>query len=170
VARFDVAFPAAVAIVQHLPDRFAATFASFLRQSAALPVEIVTTRVEPRGGVIFIAGDDRHLVAASDGLLETSDAPPVGGHRPSATVLFQSLARVFGADAAGVVLSGIGDDGASGLLEMRARGALTIAESQATAAVFGMPRAAVDANAVVEVLPLDAIADRLIGAVAGDRA
>jgi chemotaxis response regulator CheB len=84
--------------------------------------------------------------------------------------LFQSLARVFGADAAGVVLSGIGDDGAIGLVEMRARGALTIAESQATAAVFGMPRAAVDADAIVEILPLDAIAERLIDAVVGAHA
>src|SRR6185436_8547930 len=91
--------------------------------------------------------------------------PPLRGHRPSATMLFSSLARVFGDLAVGVILTGIGDDGASGLAELRARGALTLGQDEATSAVYGMPSAAVKQGAVSRVLPLPEIAGAIRRAV-----
>jgi two-component system chemotaxis response regulator CheB len=154
-------FPGCIALVQHLPPGFAAAFAAYLRQQTALTVEVVQQRAGPRPGVVLLAGDDRHLVAAPDGHFEASDAAPVGGHRPSGTVLLASLARVFGAEAIGVVLSGIGEDGAQGLCALRAAGALTIAQSEETSLVYGMPRAAALAGGASTVLPLSLIAAAL---------
>jgi two-component system chemotaxis response regulator CheB len=150
VVRFLTALPAtlpvAVAVVQHLPVGFAAAFASYLARATGWPAEVVTRRGPALPRHVYVADDDRHL-AVGDGFLEPRDAPAVGGHRPAADVLFATAARARGARAVGVVLSGIGADGTRGLLEVRASGGLTLAQDQASAAVFGMPRAAANAGA-----------------------
>jgi two-component system chemotaxis response regulator CheB len=126
-------FPACVALVQHLPRGFVDPFRRFLSEHLALSIGIVTTRTKPRPGTLLIGPDDHHLVMSSDdGAFVSSNTPPVAGHRPSATLLFESLARVRGSSAAGVVLSGMGDDGASGLLSLRRAGGETIAQDAAT--------------------------------------
>jgi two-component system chemotaxis response regulator CheB len=108
---------------------------------------------------------DRHLVAISPRLLASSADPPLHGHRPSATLLFRSLARYVGDRAVGVVLTGIGDDGADGLSELRAQGALTLAQDRKTSTVFGMPNAAAARGAAVRVLPLTEMAPAIRRAV-----
>ena len=160
--RLPADFPDCVAIVQHLPPGFAPAFARYLAGETALAVHIVEERHALTPGTVLLAPDGRHLEATTDGELIARPGPPVDGHTPSVTLLLRSLARVCGSAAVGVVLTGIGDDGAQGLAEMRAAGALTIAQDEASSAVFGMPRAAVLAGGATEVLALDAIADALV--------
>jgi two-component system chemotaxis response regulator CheB len=150
-------FSGSVALVQHLPVGFARSFVGFLRQRTSLRIVLVDAPVAREPGTVYVAADDRHLVA-SGARFAPSDAPAVGGFRPSATTLFTSLADAFGAHAIGVVLSGMGSDGTAGLAVMRARGALTIAQDEATSRVFGMPRAAIEAGAAELSLPLSSIA------------
>ncbi|HEU4727847.1 MAG TPA: chemotaxis protein CheB [Kofleriaceae bacterium] len=158
-------FPGCIALVQHLPNGFVAFFAKFLRRHSAFEIVVATEDVVPRPGIVVVAPDDRHLVLTPSRSLSSSSDPPEGHYRPAATVLFRSLAQFAGAGAVGVVLTGIGDDGADGLLAMRRSGATTFAQDAATSTVFGMPRAAIDAGAASEALPLDAIAPALIEAV-----
>lgn len=158
-------FPGCIALVQHLPIGFAGFFATFLRRQTTLEIVVATDDVVPRRGVVVVAQDDRHLVLTGAGSLASTSDPPEGHYRPAATVLFRSLARFAGASAVGVVLTGIGDDGAAGLLAMRRSGAATFAQDAATSVVFGMPRAAIEAGAAAKTLPVDAIAPALIEAV-----
>jgi two-component system chemotaxis response regulator CheB len=156
--------PAAIAVVQHLPPGFAASFVHFLSGVTRLRVQLVAKPTDIQPGTIYVAPDEKHLVAASTSLLAPREGPAVGGHRPSVTTLLASLADVFGAGAVGVVLTGIGNDGAQGLLEMKARGGLTIAQDEATSAVYGMPRAAREAGAASQVLALSLIAPAIVRA------
>jgi two-component system, chemotaxis family, protein-glutamate methylesterase/glutaminase len=149
---WPVDFAAAVMVVQHLPNGFTPAFAEFLQSRIALRVVIVTqlTRLEP--GRVYLATDDEHLVAMSDKQLGTDRGPAVDGHRPAATVLFESLAARLGARSCGVILSGMGRDGVAGLVKMKARGALTLAQEESGCAVYGMPKAALESGAVVAAL------------------
>lgn len=161
--------PACIAVVQHLPAGFIASFATYLRSRT--PLEVVLAEpgaaAEVRGGRVVLAAGDHHLVAATPRLLAASSEPPWRGHRPSATMLFGSLARVFGDLAIGVILTGIGDDGAVGLGELRAAGGLTLGQDEQTSAVYGMPSAAHKLGAVTRVLPLSEIAGAIRRAVEG---
>ncbi|MDB4969326.1 MAG: response regulator receiver modulated CheB methylesterase [Myxococcales bacterium] len=151
-------FPGCVALVQHLPNGFMAPFERFLAERLELTVAVVHARTLPRPGTLLLPADDRHLLLADDGAFVVSDTPPLGGHRPSATRLFESLARVEASRAVGVILSGMGDDGAAGLLALKRTGAETVAQNEATSAIYGMPRAAVERGAATQVLPLGSIA------------
>jgi chemotaxis response regulator CheB len=162
-------FSACIAVVQHLPIGFAEHFADYLRARCAFPVELVAARAEARPGRVLLACDDRHLAAVSENELAALDEPPRRGHRPSADVLFESLAALHGVHSAGVILSGMGDDGADGLRAMREAGAWTAAQDERTSAVYGMPRAAAELGGAGVVLPLPAIAPALAAAVAGRR-
>lgn len=145
-------FGAAVAVVQHLPIGFTTAFAEFLQSRIPLRVTIVKqlTRLEP--GRVYLANDDEHLVALSDKQLGPDRSSAVEGHRPAATVLFESLAARLGARACGVILSGMGRDGVAGLHKMKARGALTLAQEENGCAVYGMPKAAIESGAVTAAL------------------
>jgi two-component system chemotaxis response regulator CheB len=151
-------FASCIVLVQHLPKGFTASFVDFLKSRTKLKVKVVTDEAPREPGVVLVAPDDRHLVLADRHHLRAVELPPVDGFRPSATVLFRSLADQLGPSAVGVVLSGMGTDGAEGLLRMRKRGSLTIAQDEASSAVYGMPRAAVEAGAAELVLPLERIA------------
>jgi chemotaxis response regulator CheB len=161
--------PACIALVQHLPTGFVEPFARFLRTNTALQVALVASRTPPRPGTILIAAEERHLVLSPSGAFLGSDTPLYDGYRPSATLLLRSLAEVLGEAAIGVILSGIGQDGTPGLLEMHARGALTIAQDEASSIVYGMPRAAAEAGAARRILPLGRIAPLLLETVAKRR-
>ena len=153
-------FEGCVAVVQHLLPGFADSFAAYLRAHSRLRVELAAQAIRPSRATVIVASDHRHLVLHAPGRFASSDAPPPGGrggYRPSADLLFHSLAESCGADAVGVVLSGMGDDGAAGLLAMRKAGALTIAQDEATSAVSGMPLAAREIGAASHVLPLEEI-------------
>jgi two-component system, chemotaxis family, protein-glutamate methylesterase/glutaminase len=145
-------FAAAIAIVQHLPNGFAPAFAEFLQSRIPQKVTIVTRLVRFEPGQVYLAGDDAHLVAVSEKQLGTEQSPAVDGHRPAATVLFESLAARLGARACGIVLSGMGRDGVTGLSKMKARGGLTLAQDEASCAVYGMPKAALEAGACLAAL------------------
>ena len=114
-------------------------------------------------GQVYFAPEDRHLVVAARGMLGTSQAPPVSHVRPSATVLFKSAAMAYGAEVAGVLLTGMGDDGAAGLKEIHDAGGTTLAQDEATSVVYGMPRVAAELGAVDVVLPLEGMADAING-------
>jgi two-component system chemotaxis response regulator CheB len=152
LAAWPADFKAAIAVVQHLPNGFTAAFAEFLQSRVPQRVVIVKQLTALKPGHVYLATDDEHLVALSDKQLAPGKSAAVDGHRPAATVLFESLAARLGARACGVILSGMGKDGVAGLLKMKARGGLTLAQEELGCAVYGMPKAAVEAGAVVGAL------------------
>lgn len=151
-------FPLPVVVVQHMTIGFTAGLAAWLQLESRLPVRIAGEGEPLQPGVIYLAPDDTHIQLVNRGVIGLSKAPPVSHVRPSATVLFESVARVYSAEAIGVLLTGMGDDGARGLKAMRDCGAATIAQDEATSAVYGMPKAAVELAAADQVLPLPQIA------------
>jgi two-component system chemotaxis response regulator CheB len=155
-------FPACIAVVQHLPIGFTAAFARFLREHLELQVAVVTRPMPPAPGWVLLAPDDRHLVFV-DHLFTPSSAPAVGGHRPSATMLFRSLVPVA-PRTVGVILTGMGEDGVAGLRELRDAGGLTLAQDQKTSAVFGMPKAALEQGAAGQALGLTELAQAMMRA------
>ncbi len=142
-----------IAVVQHTTKGFTHALASWLDEGAALDVEVARDghRLEP--GQIVIAPDDAHLEIGPGGAIRTRRAPPVDGHRPSATVLLRSMAQSFGARAAGVVLSGMGRDGADGLAELERAGGAVFVEDPDHAVVGGMPREALRSAPTAIVVP-----------------
>jgi two-component system, chemotaxis family, protein-glutamate methylesterase/glutaminase len=154
-------FPLSVLLVQHITPSFCAGFAAWLGTVTELEVRMAEDDMTPVPGVVVVAAPERHLVARAQ-RLRLDDGAPVLGQRPSGTVLLASLAEEYGPEAIGVVLTGMGVDGAEGLLAMRRAGAYTIAEDRSTATVFGMPGAAVGLQAVRETLPAQRIALRLL--------
>lgn len=154
-------FRGAVVLVQHLDGKFSAGMADWLARECALPVRLAQTGQPPQPGVVLLAGGDSHLRMQPGGELVHTDEPAGLPYRPSVDVLFQSLARHWRGPAVGVLLTGMGSDGALGLKAMRERGFTTIAQDRASSAVWGMPKAAVALDAATEVLPLSRIAGRL---------
>jgi two-component system chemotaxis response regulator CheB len=159
-----------VLIVQHMPKLFTGAFAKRLNERARVNVREAAggERLEP--GTVYIAPGDRHLVLQKSGVeLRTAltDGPKVHSCRPAVDVLFESVARCVGADVMGVVLTGMGADGAAGLLSLRRAGAVTIAQDEASCVVYGMPKAAFEAGAAQHVLALEDIAAGLAAAFRG---
>jgi two-component system chemotaxis response regulator CheB len=155
---------AAVLVVQHIPAEFLDEFVAWMSRACALPVQIATHQALVHAGEVFVAPSDTHLKLIP-GYRLILDPEPAGPHRPSADVLFQSLAAFAGRHAIGVLLSGMGDDGAAGLLAMRRAGGITIVQDAQTAAVDGMPRAAREMDAATLVLPLPGIAAAVRAAI-----
>ncbi|WP_395455092.1 chemotaxis-specific protein-glutamate methyltransferase CheB [Azospirillum melinis] len=154
-------FPLPVFVVQHMGAPFMAGFANWLGTVSALPVRLGEAGLTPRPGTVYVAPGDRHLLVDGATLRLTAD-PMVCGQRPSGEVLFQSMARAYGASGIGVLLTGMGEDGARGLVDMRTAGAYTIAEHASTAVIHSMPGTAVRLGGAVEELPLDRVAGRLL--------
>lgn len=151
----DVGIP--ILIVQHMSPGFLGGLVDWLTENCPQPVQIATQGVELRGGIVYLAPDACHLMTSRHGTVVLSDAPPMGQYRPSADVLFQSVAESYQAKAVGVILTGMGDDGVAGLRHMRDVGAMTIAQDGTTSAVYGMPQAAAIQGSAGRVLPLAAI-------------
>jgi two-component system chemotaxis response regulator CheB len=159
-------FPLPVVVVQHMTPGFIEGFGAWLESVTPFRVHIVDRRMRLAPGAVYLAAADRHIV--TDGASAWPDArEPVGKQRPSADVLFSSMARNLGAAGVGVLLTGMGEDGAQGLRALRVAGGFTIAEDESTAVVYGMPAAAVRAGAALESLPLGAIGPRLLEFVEG---
>lgn len=155
-------FPAPVLIVQHMGAAFMEGFAHWLDGLTKLRVGVAVDGETAAPGRVYVAPGDRHLAVGAGGVLKLNRDPPVGGQRPSASILLQSLARSAGPQTVGVVLTGMGEDGATGLLELRKAGGHTIVEHPSTAVVNGMPAAAARLGAAREVLPLDGVAPRIL--------
>lgn len=162
------AFPAAspaILVTQHMPATFTASFANRLNQNCAVTVKQAENGERVLPGHVYIAPGGYHLELARNGanyVCRVHDEPAVSGHRPSVDVLFRSVAHAAGANAIGVILTGMGKDGAMGLLEMRSAGAPTMGQNEATCVVYGMPKAAHDCGAVELELPLNKIASQVL--------
>jgi two-component system chemotaxis response regulator CheB len=169
-----VGFPAStpgIVMVQHMPADFTTAFANRLHNDPRIDMEVVEARQhEPvRSGRALLIPGDVHGVIRRSGTgyrVELVEGPPVCRHRPSVEVLFRSAAQAAGPSAAGVIMTGMGDDGATGLLEMRESGSLTVAQNEATCIVFGMPREAIRRGAAKLITPLDSIAPTILAWVA----
>ena len=155
-------FPAAVVIVQHVDAQFAGGLASWLGTHSRLPVRLVEEGDAPRMGTVLLAGRGHHLVLSGPARLGYSRAAADCAYRPSVDMFFKSIAVHWKGEAVGVVLTGMGRDGAEGLLTMRRQGFHTMTQDEATSAVFGMPKAAAELQAAAEILALDKIASRLV--------
>ena len=160
-------FPSAVVIVQHVDAQFAAGLGQWLSSHSHLPVRLVQEGDVPAAGQVLLAGRDHHLVLSDSGKLGYSRASSECTYRPSVDVFFKSVAENWKHSAVGVLLTGMGRDGAEGLLAMRERGFYTITQDRQSSAVFGMPKAAAEMNAASEILALDKIAGRLVNIMAG---
>jgi two-component system chemotaxis response regulator CheB len=155
---------APVLVVQHLHPDFIAGLVEWMSRVSALPVETAVHGQLARPGRVYFAPGEQHLRYASNGRLELATSP-VTTHRPSADELFQSVAENAGPAAIGVLLTGMGDDGARGLLAIHQHGGQTLAQDEASSPVFGMPKAAARMGAVTELLPIDKLADAVQRAV-----
>lgn len=157
-----------IVIVQHIPPVFSKLFAERLNNSLQLRVKEAQTGDYVENGSVLIAPGDRHMVVKKLGgmlRVELSSGEKVNGHCPSVDVLFNSVAAACGKDAVGVILTGMGSDGAKGLLAMRQKGARTIGQDASSSVVYGMPKVAFDIGAVEKQMPLDSIAQGIINAV-----
>jgi two-component system chemotaxis response regulator CheB len=159
-------FPLPIALVQHITPGFTAGFADWLSKATPFRVRIVQRETPVSSAEVYVCESTFHLVLKG-AFVAPEPAPPVRGHRPSADALFSSVARSYASSAIGVLLTGMGEDGAAGLGEMKSAGGFTLAESEATAVVYGMPAAAVKAGAVCESRPLNEIAARVLELTAG---
>jgi two-component system, chemotaxis family, protein-glutamate methylesterase/glutaminase len=157
----DFAVP--ILIVQHMSRGFSPGFANWLHEASPLRVKLAEEGERLRPGTAYVAVDDHHLCVSPSRRIHLSGAPAVGGFRPSGTVLFQSVAAVFGRGAVAVILTGMGRDGVEGLGAIRRAGGRTVAESEATAVIYGMPGVAVKAGLADFVLPLDQVCAAVAG-------
>jgi len=154
-----------IVIVQHMPENFTRSFAARLDTLCRISVKEAENNDTIIPGRALIAPGNRHMLLKRSGaryFVEIKDGPLVSRHRPSVDVLFRSAARYAGKNAVGVIMTGMGDDGAKGLLEMKEAGAFTIAQDEATCVVFGMPKEAIKLGAVDKILPLEDITPAVI--------
>ena len=154
--------PAALVVVQHIDAQFAGGLADWLDQSIPLPVRVAAEGARPAVGQVLVAASNDHLVLRANGSLGYVAEPRELPYRPSVDVFFQSLVRHWSSPGQAVLLTGMGRDGAVGLLALRQAGWHTIAQDEASSVVYGMPRAAAELGAAVEILPAAAIAPSLL--------
>jgi two-component system, chemotaxis family, protein-glutamate methylesterase/glutaminase len=158
-------FPGAILIVQHMPEGFTDMFARRLDDTCAIRVKEAQSGDVLQAGRALVAPGNRHLKVKRLPLGDVAvlaDEPRVNGHRPSADVLFRSVSEEFGSQAIAVLMTGMGDDGAEGLGTIKAAGGLTIAQSEESCVVYGMPKAAIERGVVMRVVNLDSLPNALI--------
>jgi two-component system chemotaxis response regulator CheB len=151
-------FPVPILVVQHITRGFVGGLAEWLDGETPLRVGLTSHGDAPQPGDVLLAPDDYHIQVNAQGVVELCKEPPYKGLRPSANYMFRSLARAYGPQAVGIVLTGMGDDGAEGLKALHLAGGLTMAQDERSCVVYGMPHEAVVRNAVNRVLTLDQIA------------
>ncbi|MBW4494244.1 MAG: chemotaxis response regulator protein-glutamate methylesterase [Oscillatoria princeps RMCB-10] len=162
LSRLPKNFSAAVAIVQHIDAQFAPGLVEWLNVQSPLPVRLAVEggRLEP--GKVLVAGTNDHLVLSPDLTLRHTREPRDCFYRPSVDAFFRSAAKYWPGKGVGILLTGMGKDGAAGLMSLRRAGWHTIAQDRATCAVYGMPKAAAELGAAVEILPVDAVAPAIV--------
>lgn len=169
ISRLPVGFPAPVVCVQHIGEGFLSEMVAWLAEASPLPVRKAVPGETPQAGVVYFAPEDGHLELDDGGRFNFSQAPPCNGHRPSISVTLRAAARHFGAAAVGVLLTGMGRDGADGMVDIAAAGGFTIAQDEGSSVVYGMPREAVALGGVRQVLALEQIAPALVALANGGR-
>lgn len=155
----------AILVTQHIPAAFSGPFAERLNQQSRMQVTQASDGQQILPGHVYVAPGDQHLMVARSGaryFCKLDNGPPVSRHKPSVDVLFRSVAQFVGPNAIGVMLTGMGDDGAQSMREMRDAGALNLAQDEQSSVVWGMPGSAYEAGAVDKLLPLNQIASRLM--------
>ena len=155
-------FGASMVICQHITPGFSDDLARWLASESRLPVREAVTGQTLIKGEVIIAPAHLHLVVQAGGVLRLEDGPPVGGFKPSCDVMLKSVAAAYGNRAIGVILTGMGRDGAKGMKEIHTRGGRTIAQDEKSCVVFGMPKEAIALGAAEKILPLDQIAEQLM--------
>jgi two-component system chemotaxis response regulator CheB len=155
-------FPLPVICIQHICLGFLQGFIDWLASSCRLPIQIAQPGDIPKPGIIYFPPEHQHLEVDTKGRFICSDAPPLDGHRPSVTVTFKSVAKFYSKATVGILLTGMGRDGADGMQAIARAGGLTIAQDEATSIIFGMPKEAIDLGAAKQVLPIHAIAPTLL--------
>ncbi len=161
LSSLPISFPAPILVVQHISTGFTAGFAEWLSSASGLPVRMAQDSETPAPGHVYVAPDDRHLRVGRRGELQTTQDEPDHGQRPSVGVLFRSVAERFGRRSIGVLLTGMGQDGAEGLKRMADVGALTVVQDEESCVVFGMPGEAIKLGAARFVFPPHKIASLL---------
>ncbi len=162
LADFPAGFSGSVIIIQHIDAHFACELVEWLDTQCEMKVKIAEEGEKISSGIIYLAATNDHLFMSSAGRLRYTEEPKGMVYRPSVDVFFESVAQHWGGRLVAVLLTGMGRDGAAGLLALRQKGVYTIAQDEASCAVYGMPKAAVALNAAVEVLPLDEISAVLL--------
>jgi two-component system response regulator WspF len=158
LSQFPPNLHASIVIVQHLDAQFAQGFASWLNGQISLPVHLVQPGNLPQPGKVLVAGTNQHLIMRADQTLDYQQEPLNSFYHPSVDVFFQTVAKYWQSRGIGLLLTGMGRDGAQGLKLLRDNGWHTIAQDSKTCVVYGMPKVAVELGAAVEILPVDAIA------------
>jgi len=154
-------FPAAVVIIQHMDKKFTHGLASWLNQQIAMPVKVIVEKERPYRGLVQIPSTDHHLILNTNGTLSYTVKPVDNFYHPSIDVFFQSLTKNWHGPIIGVLLTGMGRDGAAGLLSLKEEGHHTIAQDEESSIVYGMPKAAKQLDAAKEILPLNEIGARI---------
>jgi len=161
-------FPAAIVVIQHVDQQFAAGMAEWLDESSTLPVRVAKEGDRPESGIVLLAATGDHLVLKAADRLGYTAQPKDYIYRPSVDAFFESVNVRWPGSAVGVLLTGMGRDGALGLKALRTKGHYTIAQDQASSAVYGMPKAAAAVGAAMDILPLEGIAAKLISTIGRD--
>ena len=159
-------FPCSVLIVQHIALGFICGLVEWLQKETEHPIRLAEDWEPLRSGTVYFPPDDHHLAVSPQGRIVLTKDPPIGGHRPSVDYLMRAVARAYGPRAVGVVLTGMGRDGARGLLKIRDAGGRTIAQDEATSLVFGMPMKAIDLKAARVVRPINQVSEAILEALA----
>jgi two-component system chemotaxis response regulator CheB len=157
--------PCGVVIVQHISEGFDKGLAEWLDAECDLKVKLGEDRELIKPGIAYVAPTGRHMRVGECGRIQLTDEPPCQGQKPAGTILFDSVAKVYGDRAVAVILTGMGRDGADGLLKIRAAGGHVIAQDEASCVVYGMPKAAMELGVVDSVRPLDKIASAILMAL-----
>jgi two-component system chemotaxis response regulator CheB len=158
-------FPCGIVIVQHISNGFLAGLVGWLAKECKIKVKIGEDSEEIRAGVAYIAPDNFQMRVADGGKIRLSNEPAFGGHRPSGDVLLESVARAYGKGGVAAILTGMGRDGAMGMKAVKQLHGRTLAQNEKSCVVFGMPQAAVEMNVIDKVLPLERIAEEIVGMV-----
>jgi len=162
-------FPCPILCVQHISEGFLQGLVDWLAAQCQITVKVARTGEVPLPGAVYFPEEGTHLTIDNKGRLVSSHQPPVGGHRPAVTVLFNSVAEYYGSSAIAVLLTGMGSDGAAGMQAIARAGGVTVAQDEASCVVFGMPKQAIDSGAVRYILPPPEIGRTLINCVSGKR-
>lgn len=162
LTQFSPQFPVPIICVQHISEGFLRGLVNWLDCQCSLSVKIAQAGDLPQRGNVYFAPEGRHLEIDRNGRFLYSSAPALGGHRPSVTVTMKSVANFYGSHSLAVLLTGMGRDGAEGMLEIAQLGGLTVAQSEESCVVFGMPREAIALGATRHILPVEAIAPLIL--------
>lgn len=167
LSKLPVNFPIPIVIVQHISEGFTKGLVDWWDSECRIKIQEGKDAERLCEGVVYVSPSFVHMTVTKGGRIRLEDTPPVGGHKPAANVLLSSVAEAYPQSAIGVILTGMGDDGAIGIKAIKEAGGFTIAQDEASCAIFGMPKVAIEMGVVDKVVPLDEIPEELIKRVIG---